>query len=248
MFGGGYDPGVMRILAADTSTSLCTIALCDEDRLLAETVVDCGRTHSERLVETVKWTLDQAGLAINDLDVLAVSIGPGSFTGLRVGVAAWKGLATGARLPLVGVPTLDAMTRVAPCREGWVCPVLDARMGEVFAAAYRFDAGSRTKLTSDLVCSIDHFLDVCSKEAIPAAGSQFLGDGASLYREPILSRLAEAQIFDPGSPHAGPRASAVALEARALMKAGACTDPGLVAPVYLRKPKAEKLHARGTAS
>jgi len=238
----------MKILAVDTSTSICTVAVCDSGRLLAETVVDCGRTHSERLVKTVEWTLGQAGLAMTDLDALAVSIGPGSFTGLRVSVAAWKGLAAGARLPLVGVPTLDAMTRVAPFDDGVVCPMLDARMGEVFAAAYRFDAGSRTKLTDDMVCSVDCFLDVWSKEGIPHEKIRFLGDGASLYRESILSRLTHATIPEPGSPHAGPRASAVALEAQALVETGTPTDPALVAPVYLRKPKADKPRFRATAS
>ncbi len=238
----------MKILATDTSTSVCTVAVCDDGRLLAETVVDCGRTHSERLVNTVKWTLSQAELSMADLDALAVSIGPGSFTGLRVSVAAWKGLAAGARLPLVGVPTLDAMTRVAPFRDGVVCPMLDARMDEVFAAAYRFDAGSRTKLTGDMVCSVDHFLEACSKEEIPDENIRFLGDGASLYRESILSRLAHAAIPGPGSPHASPRASAVALEAQALVEAGMPVDPAVVAPIYLRKPKADKPGSRANAS
>ena len=85
----------MKILAADTSTSVNTVAVCEGAHVVAETVVDCGRAHSERLLATVDWVLNEAGLALNGLDALAISIGPGSFTGLRIGAATWKGLEIG---------------------------------------------------------------------------------------------------------------------------------------------------------
>ena len=110
-------------------------------------------------METVDWVLDQAGIALTGLDALAISNGPGSFTGLRVGAAAWKGLALGNSLPLVAVPTLDAMTRLAPFNEGLLCPLLDAKMGEVFGALYRFDQTARTKLTPDQIQTITDWVD-----------------------------------------------------------------------------------------
>jgi tRNA threonylcarbamoyl adenosine modification protein YeaZ len=221
----------MKILAADTATSINTVAVCDGPRILAETVVECGRAHSERLIITVDWVLAEAGLTLEDLDALAISAGPGSFTGVRVGVATWKGLAFGKNLPLVAVPTLDAMTRLSRFQDALVCPLLDARMHEVYGAVYRFANGRREKLTEDLVCDIDAMLNRIEATAV------FLGDGASMYRDRILARQPGA-IFAPGLC-SKPRASAVAAEALALIERGANTDAQAVVPVYLRKSQAE---------
>lgn len=230
-----YDPESMKILAADTSTSIITVGLCDGERVLAETVVACGRSHSERLIETLNWVLNEAGAALAELDALAITIGPGSFTGLRIGAATWKGLAFAAKLPLVPVPTLDAMTRLAPFHDGLVCPLLDARMGEVFGALYRFERGRREKLQSDRVCLVEKLLDGVESQVV------FLGDGAALYRERILRCVPQA-IFVP-ERNAVPRATAVAAEALALLHQGIPTDPASVAPVYLRKSQAEEARA-----
>lgn len=222
----------MKILAADTTTAINTVAVCDGSHLLAESVVDCGRAHSERLLTTVDWVLGEAGLTIDSLDMLAISVGPGSFTGLRVGVATWKGLAAGANLPLVPVATLDALARLAAIRDGLVCPVIDAKMGEVFGAVYRFSGGQKTKLTDDRVCPIEDLVAGLDGEV------RLLGDGAQRYRERIEEILPGAEFV--AEPWAVPRASAVALEALALLEQGACTtDPAAVAAVYLRKSQAE---------
>ena len=222
----------MRILAADTTTSVNTVAVCDGDRVLAETFVDCGRSHTERLMATVDWVLGEAGLTLEEVEALAISVGPGSFTGLRVGVAAWKGLALARNLPLAAVPTLDAMTRLSGFRDAVVCPLLDAKMGEVFGAIYRFDGGKRTKLTEDRVGPVEAVLDGIEPRA------WFLGDGAALYQGRIMARCTQA-MFLPGLC-ARPRASAVAAEGIALLDGGACADAALVSPRYLRKSQPEE--------
>lgn len=226
----------MLILAADTSTSINTVALCAENRILAETTVDCGRAHSERLIETIDWVLREAGVALRGVDLLAISSGPGSFTGLRVGVAAFKGLALAAELPLVAVPTLDALMRHALSCEGVVCPLIDARMKEVFGAAYRVEDQQRQKLTADLVAPVESVLEYAGTAPL------VLGDGATVYRERILAKTPGA-IFAPPY-HANPRASLVAFEAMTLIKSGASTDPAAVSPVYLRKSQAEEAKGR----
>lgn len=222
----------MNILAADTSTAINTVAVCADKRLLAESVVECGRSHAERLLATVDWVLAEAGLELGDLDALAISIGPGSFTGLRVGTATWKGLAFAQGLRLAAVPTLDAMARLGPFRDVVVCPLLDARMGDVFGAAYRFDGATRTKLTPDLVCPVETIL-----EQVPG-GSTLLGDGADVYRHRILAKDPEAVFVEPLC--AVPRASAVAAEAACLLAQGVSTDAAQVSPIYLRKSQAEE--------
>ena len=229
----------MLVLAADTSTSYLTVAVCNDTEVLAETNLQCGRAHSERLVETTHWVLEQTGHALTDVDALAISIGPGSFTGVRVGVATWKGLAFGANKPLIGVPTLDAMTKLLAISDGLVCPMLDARMQEVFTALYQFRNGIREKCTPEMVCPVEDILQ-------EGEGSLYLvGDGASVYRERILATSREIIFVAP--PCDRPRASAVAFEALGMMAFGVETDPAKVVPVYLRQSQAEINRAKRLA-
>jgi len=232
------------ILAGDTTTTVNTVALCAEDAILAETVVDCNRLHSERLIATVDWVLKEAGKGLGDVTALAMSTGPGSFTGLRIGAATWKGFALTHGLPLVAVPTLDAMTRLGVYHRGCVCPMLDARMKEVFGAWYRFEDGTRTKLTEDRVCAVEALLDECPVGATEPCF--LLGDGTVVYRERIEARAPKA-VFAPPLCNV-PRASAVAAEAFALLAQDAPTDANLVSPVYLRKSQAEINRERKTGS
>lgn len=226
----------MRILAADTSTSIITVAVFEDDVILAESTVECGRAHSERLLATVDWVIREASVTLRDVDLLAISIGPGSFTGVRIGIATWKGLALGTGKPLAGVPTLDAMSRLPGCEDGCVCPLLDARMGEVFGAVYRFRSGAREKIVADSVCPVERLLEEAPETAL------FVGNGAGLYRDRILARRPCAVFAGP--LHSTPRASAIAMEAAALVAHGCETDPGKVVPIYLRKSQAEENRAK----
>jgi tRNA threonylcarbamoyladenosine biosynthesis protein TsaB len=230
----------MIVLAADTSTAVNTVSVTRDDRLLAETVVNCGRKHSERLLETVDWVVEEADLALGDVELLAVSVGPGSFTGLRIGVATWKGLALGVGRPLLGVPTLDGMTRLGLFHDALVCPLLDAKMHEVFGALYEFRGGERTKIMDDRVGPPEAILREMSGAVV------FFGDGATLYEKMIRDTLPEAVVAP--AIHSAPRASAVAAEAVERLHHGAPTDPGLVNPVYLRKSQPEELREKAARS
>jgi tRNA threonylcarbamoyladenosine biosynthesis protein TsaB len=225
------------ILATDTSTSINTVAVCRDGALLAEIVVQSGRRHAERLMALTATVLQEAGLTLRDVDALAVSIGPGSFTGLRIGVSAWKGLALGAQKPLVAVPTLDAMARLVSVADGWVCPLTDARMKEVYGAVYQVVAGERTCVIPPCVCPVEDVLAHLPRDIAPC----FLGDGAYLYRDRIIAAHPGARFLDPSL--AAPRASAVAAEAEAMLAAGTPTTAALVSPVYLRPSQAEQLAA-----
>lgn len=236
---GRYDSIGMKTLGVDTSTPVNTVALCEGGRVVAETVVDCGRAHAERLVSTMDWILAEAGVGLNQVDLLAVSVGPGSFTGLRIGVAAWKGLALAGGLPLVGVPTLDAMTRLGAFRDATVCPLLDAKMNEVFGAVYRFVSGAREKCVEDCVAPIAALLERTPEDTV------FLGDGAALYRDAILAARPNAVILGEG--FRSPRASTVCFEAEAMLAAGCATSAAAVKPVYLRMSQPEAARAKGPA-
>ncbi|HOE65355.1 MAG TPA: tRNA (adenosine(37)-N6)-threonylcarbamoyltransferase complex dimerization subunit type 1 TsaB [Candidatus Hydrogenedentes bacterium] len=227
----------MKILALDATTAILTVCVWDDGAVMAETVVNCGRTHTERLMDTVDWVLREAGADVGGLDMLAVAKGPGSFTGLRVGVAAMKGLALGAGLPLVGVPTLDALSRLPGRRDGTLCPVLDAKMSEVFGAVYRFRDGKRTRLSGDRVCPVESLIEGLEGPVL------FFGDGAALYADRIRAVLPEA-VFLPSAATVS-RAWAVAEEASVLLAAGAGSNPDDVTPVYLRMSQAEEHRDRG---
>lgn len=224
--------GVMITLAADTSTPYNSVVLCDGETVLAESVVKAGRRHSERLMATVDWILAEAATPLDSVELLAISQGPGSFTGLRVGIAAWKGLALANGLPLAGVPTLDAMARSAIFHRGLICPLLDARMSEIFGAVYESDGAAIRKRSDDRVGPIGAFLEGLED------GVLFLGDGALLYRETIQS-LSPGALFAPDA-YSAPRASNVALEGLALLASGAASDGAAIDAVYLRKSQAEE--------
>lgn len=222
----------MKILATDTSTDILTVAVCDEEAVLAEIAVHAPRTHSERLLVTAHNLLAEAGLSLADLDALAVGVGPGSFTGLRIGISAWKGLALGAGLPLVGVPTLDALARLHDQAERPVCPVLDARMGEVFYGIHDPGAQGMTRRVGPAVGPVSELITRIEGPVLLA------GDGAVRYRDVLATGLPEARFAPPLQNHT--RAAAVAFEGLRLLEAGDSGDAGAVRPVYLRKSQAER--------
>jgi tRNA threonylcarbamoyladenosine biosynthesis protein TsaB len=232
------------ILAADTSTRHCAIALCRFARstgalkVMAQSIVDRHRLHAESLLEGIHGLYEAAGCSLEQTTVLAVTSGPGSFTGLRVGLATWKGLAFALNLPLVSVPTLDAMARLVPIVDGVVIPLLDARMNEVFGAVYQYSGALREKIIPDCVCPVQDFLvgDYMEKRPI-----YLLGDGAWRYEPQILELAPQVHIVP--EPCGTPRADVVALEAGVLLLAGVCTDPVLAVPRYLRASQAEQARA-----
>lgn len=187
---------------------------------------------------TVDWVLREAGVGLPHIKLLAVSVGPGSFTGLRIGVAAWKGLALANGIPLIGVSTLDAMSRLGAFHDAVVCPLIDAKMKEVFAAAYRFEGGRRQCIMQERVAPVSDILADLPEHAI------FFGDGALLYRELIEAERPGSRVLP--ATYAAPRAEAVCAEALARMAAGDPGTPETVAPVYLRMSQPEVLRHKAT--
>lgn len=231
------------VLAVDTSTGWCAAGVCRAEgppsfpsvRVCSEVVVDGRRLHAERLFSLIDHVLADSGMTLEGLSLLAVSMGPGSFTGLRIGASAMQGLALARGLPLVGVPTLDALAHAASPVDGLVVPLLDARMGEVFGAFFRMTPDGPEKVGGDLVMPVGRLL-----AELPQTGEGvvFVGDGADRYSTEIRAALPDARIVPP--PGNTPRAGFVALEGVRRHAAGAPTDPALAVPVYLRKAQAER--------
>jgi len=140
-----------RVLAIETATNVCGVALAEGDRLIGEAVLDCGLSHSSKLMELVGRVLRDASLKLSQIDALAVSVGPGSFTGVRIGMGTALGLAAGTGLPIVPVPTLDALAWAQLPFSGVVCAFTDARRGEIYYSLYEADGSGIERLTEYVV-------------------------------------------------------------------------------------------------
>ncbi len=227
----------MIILSADTSTDVNTVAILSDNELIGEISINAGKRHSERLISLIDTLLTEAQLSIQDIHILSISIGPGSFTGLRVGLSTWKGIAIARGIPLIGVPTLDAMTRLAPFYNSIVCPILDARMREVFAGIYKFENNNRKTIHENFLGSIHDFSQLLE----PYKNTEsiiFFGEGAQLYQNELKQNFPQAQFGEPWWSH--PRASTVAIEALHIWQNGYNKNIDEILPIYLRLSQPEE--------
>lgn len=230
----------MKLLTIDTSTTACSVALSRDGELAAEYVQNEGRTLSARLLDCIDMLLQGAGLAVGDLDGFGVALGPGSFTGLRVGIATVKGLALATGKPVAGFSSLAMLAMNLPWASHPVCPLFDARKNEVYAGLYDC-RDLPLPLLADCVAPPGSFLDRLAGPAI------FVGEGAVRYRELILARLGEKALFAPSSAHL-PRASAGALLASRAFARGETVPPALLLPAYIRPSEAELAKAKSVLS
>jgi tRNA threonylcarbamoyladenosine biosynthesis protein TsaB len=221
----------MKLLAVESATLSGGVALLDGDRLLGEITLNIAITHSERLMSAVDRLLADCGLAPADLDGLAVSVGPGSFTGLRVGIATVKALAMALELPVAAVPTLDALASRLPFADAPVCPILDARKGEVYLSLYRWRDGGMAREWDYLALPPELAAARLDAPVI------LLGDGIEACR-PWLDRLGADARVTPAAQRM-PSAAAVAGLGRAALSAGAGVSADSLAPLYLRSSEAE---------
>ncbi len=233
----------MRILAAETSTLTGSIALVEAlgpgdhphpiERILAEYTLNIALTHSERLMAGIDRLLADTSLTIHQVQGIALSIGPGSFTGLRIGASTMKGLAYALGVPVVGVPTLDALAQNMRYASGQVCPILDARKKEVYAALFRGDgAGKLVKVSEDWVLSPDELCSRITEKTI------FLGNGVEIYGEFIRQRQPSYALLAPPE-FSLPRSVHVACLAIPFFQKGKVLDLFSFTPTYLRRSEAE---------
>ncbi|HEX7127099.1 MAG TPA: tRNA (adenosine(37)-N6)-threonylcarbamoyltransferase complex dimerization subunit type 1 TsaB [Thermodesulfobacteriota bacterium] len=219
----------MKVLGVDTSTPQAAIALTDGDALVAEARLPVRRGEAERLLPAIDRLLSDARVGLAELSGVGVAIGPGSFTGLRIGLATVKGLALGAGLRVVGVPSLDALAWQVPWALLPVVPLLDARRGEVYGARFEPEAaGALARVTEDAA------LDLEGLAALVGDGPALLvGPGADAWREAVTARLGLRARFVP-SALVGPRGLAVARLAAARLAAGEADPVDRLVPRYVR--------------
>ena len=223
----------MKILGIDTSTMMGAVGIVDGDSLIAELRTNIELTHSERLMMHIDSLLKSAHLTLADIDGFAVTLGPGSFTGLRIGITAVKAMAYATGKPVAGVQTLDILADNLPYAKYQVCPILDARKKLVYAAIYKSTDTKRMTLMPGSVMTPEELAEKIEEPTI------FLGEGAYVYREFFEGRLCCQAVFAPKS--AGyPSGAAVAFRGLKDIQAGRIADPMSLVPSYIRKSDAEE--------
>ncbi|MDO5377233.1 MAG: tRNA (adenosine(37)-N6)-threonylcarbamoyltransferase complex dimerization subunit type 1 TsaB [Clostridia bacterium] len=235
----------MNILMIDTSGPVCGVALSRNGKIACEMELTSGLTHSQRVMPMVDGALEMSGMAIGEVDVFGAVVGPGSFTGVRIGVSTVKALAHAAGKPCVGVDALQALAANATAFDGVVCPILDARAQQVYGAM--FEAGfPPARLMGDAAMKLTEYLTRVEETGRHAL---FLGDGATAFEAAIRERLGERAFFAP-EQHRGLRAGSAlalaALYAEGKLEAGegvGLCDSLTLMPLYLRAPQAERERA-----
>jgi tRNA threonylcarbamoyladenosine biosynthesis protein TsaB len=222
----------MKILAVDTATRSCSVAIVDQGSLLAEITTVSGQTHSKHLMDMIHAVLQTANLTVSDVDGWAVSAGPGSFTGLRIGMSTIKGLAVASGKPVAGVSSLEVLAwQVLPCSD-LMCPMLDARKGQVYCARYRSVSGALVQELPAVVLSPGQAVRDINKRCV------FVGDGAQHYESVIVSSLGDCARIAFDGQHII-RASSVAWLSLQHFESGHSDDPARLVPYYIRKSDAE---------
>jgi len=234
----------LLILGLDTATLSCSVALLRDDTVLAEMTLNIKKTHSERLMPLLDTLLTESGVEREQIDAIAAAAGPGSFTGLRIGMATARGLAQGLAIPAVPVSTLEAMAEAVPAPAVLICPLLDARRGEVYTALYQREDlpphNLKTLLEPEAV-NLNFLIKKLLQYSLPVV---FLGEGLPVCEAELRKALPPERLVIAASPLRLCRASLVALCGRRLLEKNPQASYEELLPFYLRRPEAERMAAK----
>lgn len=217
----------MRLLAIETSSKQLGVALLDGGEIVASyELLTNDYPHAAELPGAVNRMLEAGAISLKEVQAIAVDIGPGSFTGLRIGLAFVKGLAFILKPTVIGIPSLDVLAAHVPCTDRLICPVLDAKQQKVYAALYRYQGGTASKQTDYFLGSIDELLEQITEPVI------LLGDGCARYAQSIAARLGQQAQVAPSELWLPRVVTLGRLGAERLAK-GQQDDPASLTPMYL---------------
>lgn len=230
----------MNILAIDTSGPVAGCAVMQDGKIVHSIAMRHGLTHSQTIMPAVEAALSAVQLTCRDMDVFAAVAGPGSFTGVRIGVCAVKGLAHATGKPCCAVDALEALAMNFFGSDAVICPILDARRGQVYCAAFDTASGAPKRMRKDDAMALEDFFKLLPE----GRRLIFLGDAAGLHATKILNALGERAVIAPENLRDLRADAACCLAAR---NPEAWTDGNLLRPVYLRAPQAERERVRRQA-
>ena len=225
----------MLILAFETTAKAGSVALLEDGKLLGESYQNTGLTHSQTLMVMAEDMLSQCGKTAGHVDAIAVAEGPGSFTGVRIGVAAAKGFAWGRQIPCFGVSTLEAMAASLGIYDGYICPVMDARRNQVYNALFEVNRGMITRIREDRAISLQDLGEDVENLEKPIF---LVGDGSILCYNTLLERVPSLVL--PPEHRMHQRAVGVGIIAARQISAGISGDAAALTPNYLRLSQAER--------
>lgn len=220
------------LLSIDTSTPAGSIAVSRGDQLLGELLVNSPATHTDRLLLSMERLLQDVAIDLGEIDAFAVAVGPGSFTGLRVGVATAKGLALATGKPVIGVSSLQSLAAQIPFCRYPVCAMMDARKKEVYGGLYRWEGGLPALQGREVVLPPEKMLEQLDGEVL------FVGNGSAVYRTMIVRRLGQRAHFAPWCLDL-PRASTLSTLALSAYRNGRTLSALELLPTYIRPSEAE---------
>ncbi len=227
----------MLVLGIDTATLVCSVALAREGSIVGEYSLNIKKTHSQRLMPLIAGLLNDADLNKEDISGIAVASGPGSFTGIRIGMATARALAQGLKVPLVGVPTLDILAAQFPFTDGLICPVLDARRQEVYTSVYRCPLGKLHRITDYMAVPLEELFDFLNQNTVGKV--IFSGDALDKYAGLIKETLGERVSWAPSSLKINRGALAAELGLDIIKKGNHYDNYKNLQPLYLRRSEAE---------
>lgn len=233
----------MKVLAVDTATESASAAVVEDDKLLGEININFKKQHSVILLREVDDMLKSIHMSIDEIDGFAVSKGPGSFTGLRIGLATIKGFCQAAEKPFIGVSTLDSLAYNMCYTNGIICPILNALRGNVYTALYKFENENIKNLGDYMILSIDELTQMLREKNEPVT---FIGDGTYVFKDDLNKKLDNVR-FAPANLNIA-RASSLAEIAIKLLKSGKKDNIYNYSPLYLRKSQAERERERKVKS
>ena len=226
----------MKVLGIESATIVASCALIDDDKLIGEYTQSHKKTHSEKLMPLIIKQLEDTETALDDIDTIAISKGPGSYTGLRIGAAIGKGLGQACNKPIVGVPTIAALAYNACALTGYIVPILDARGGRVYTGIYKWQSNLFHTIKEQWATEIEALIENLEALDEPIL---FNGDGASLHKQALIEKLGKKAQFISAYNNM-PKASSVAQLGYEMAKKGHTISPYDFAPEYLRKSQAER--------
>lgn len=227
----------MKILSIDTSSKVASVAIMDEQKLICEYTINHKMTHSQRLMPIIKEVLQASDLEISDIDLFAVAIGPGSFTGIRIGVATAKALAHSYNKPIIGINTLDMLALGGAYFDGIICPIIDARNNQVYTSLYSWESDQPKIISEYIGIDMQELMAMLKEKKEKVI---FMGDGVLSFKQCIIDTLKEQAFFTP-IYNITQNASKVAQSALYKFNKGIHDDFLTLTPFYLRKTQAERM-------
>jgi len=247
----------LRVLAVDTSTVAASVAVMEDDELLGEYFINNKMTHCEKLAPMIDGVLKNLNMKPADIDIFAAITGPGSFTGLRIGVTTIKTIAYALKKPVIGITTLDALAFNIPICSDIICPIIDARNNQVYTALYRWKDNRQEKMTDYMGIHVNELIEKI-KESIKDGNKKvfILGDGVRAHKDWFLRELKDACLFPPGNLMLQKASTAAAMVFYELKQKGELNEADIsklrqldeinkLVPFYLRKSQAERLYGNG---